>query len=59
MTAYQSCRVQPNQCHCTPGSAVPFAPFQAPLSSPPCAFLYGQGAQHTATNFPGQCIYLS
>ena len=40
-TAYRSCAVQPNQCHCTPGSAVPFAPFQSPLSSSPCAFLSG------------------
>ena len=40
-TAYWSCTVQPSQCYCTPGSAVPFAPFQSPLSSSPCAFLSG------------------
>ena len=51
--------VQPNQCHCAPASAVPFAPFQSPLSSSTCTFLSGQGAQHTLLQaFRGQCIYL-
>ena len=51
--------VQPSQCHCTPGSAVPFATFQSLLSSSPCAFLSRQGAQHTLPQaFRGQCIYL-
>ena len=45
--AYRSCTVQPSQCHCTAGSAVPFDSFQSPLSFSPCAFLSGQGAQHT------------
>ena len=40
-------------------SAVPFAPFQSPLSSSPCTFLSGQGAQHTLLQaFRGQCIDL-
>ena len=57
--AYRSCTVQPSQCHCTPRSAVPFAPFQSPLSSSPYAFLSGQGAQHTLPQaFRGQYIYL-
>ena len=59
MTAYRSCTVRPSQCHCAPGSAVPFAPFQSPLSSSPCAFLSGQDAQRTLLQaFRGQCIYL-
>ena len=46
-TACRSCTVQPSQCHSTPGSAVPFAPFHSPLSSSLCAFLSEQGSQHT------------
>ena len=43
--------------HCAPGSAIPFAPFQSPLSSSPCAFLSRQGAQRTLLQaFRGQCI---
>ena len=58
-TTYRSCTVQPSQGHCTPGSAVPFAPCQSPLSSSPCAFLSGWGAQHALPQaFQGQCIYL-
>ena len=34
-TAYRSCPVQPSQCLCTPGSAVPFAPCHSPLFSSP------------------------
>ena len=42
-----------------PGSAVPFTPFQSPLSSSLCAFLSGQGARHTLPQaFRGQCTYL-
>ena len=40
-TAYRSFIVQPRQYSCTPGSADPFA------TSSLCAFLFGQGAQHT------------
>ena len=58
-TAYRSCTVQSSQCHCTTGLAVPFAPFQSPLSFSPCAFLSGQGAKHILPlAFRGQCIYL-
>ena len=58
-TAYRSCTVQPSQRRCTSGLAVPLAPFQSPLSTSPCAFLSGQGAQHTLPQaFRGQCIYL-
>ena len=53
-TAFWSCTVQPSQCHRTPGSAVPFAPFYSPLLSSLCAF-----AQRTLPQaFRGQCTYL-
>ena len=56
-TAYQSCTVQPSQCYCTPGSAVPFS-FQSSLSSSLCAFLSGQGVQHTLPQaFRRQCTF--
>ena len=59
-TACRSCTVQPSQCHSTPGSVVPFAPFHSPLSSSLCAFLSKQGAQHTLPPpFRAQCTYLN
>ena len=60
MAAYQSYTVQPSQCHCTPSSAVPFAPFQSPLSFCPCTLLSGRGAHHTLLQaFWGQSIFRS
>ena len=51
--------MQPSQCQCTPGSAVPFSPFQSPLSSSLYAFLSGYGSQHSLRQaFQGQCTYL-
>ena len=53
-TARRSCTLQPSRCHCTPGSAVPFAPFYSPLSPSLCAFAQGTLPQA----FRGQCTYL-
>ena len=53
-TACRRCTVQPSRCHCTPGSAVPFASFYSPLS--PCLCAFAQGTLPQA--FRGQCTYL-
>ena len=58
-TAYRSFTVQPSQCHRTPGSAVPFAPFWSPLFSSRCAiFVSARCSTYSATSF-SRTMYLS